>query len=673
MFFWVIQSLLGRSLLGGLAATSLSACSPALIHIQSSFSQFSFFSPWQSELGAGGTYSALWSSGQGGGGSVVNDGYGNTTVCATTTGVLSTNFPFGAHGTQDAYVARFNNTGGLEWTIQIAGGAGTDTNTYGCFSDNSNDGGIYLAAYTNTDYHALGVQNLFGLAGAQNALLFKINSAGMASSAGTVVWASQISAGTGYTTGLNGGMPDSSGNLVLVGSVNGTFLPLGNTVSYSTFSTSGANSFVSKISGSNGGLAWNSNIGGGGSANTVLQSITLDSSQNAYVIGTTNGMTVSTPTTSGSSSGQDIFTFKLNSSNGLESWAIQFGDGTGNILGGHGTGSYNNGPSIQVDSSGNTYVWGNAFATTTPTLTALGNASFSSTGGTNLDNDLFVARISAAGILAWTDRIQCGSNCASQFAQGNMGNRGGVFFSGNTTYLTGSTSGNTNGTIRGAGLGGQSVFFMILNSGALSTNILYTAGSLASLYLQGAVQDSLGHTILEGQANNEASLGGYQYGSNGNNDVFLISLDSLGNQIWLSQLGGGGGNPTGASIQTNSMSLDGSRNILVAGTYSPGTTGNFTFGNTVYGTTGGTGYNDGLILQVSPSTGYLNWYEQLGAGSGNNINLNTVWDSGGGIYVLGGITASTGNVFGGVGNLYGVSGNTNLLLSGISTQGPVQP
>jgi hypothetical protein len=258
---------------------------------------------------------------------------------------------------------------------------------------------------------------------------------------------------------------------------------------------------------------------------------------------------------------------------------------------------------------------------------------------------------------------------------GNNGSRESCFditldSSGNA-YCSGSTLSNF-GEGHGAGCGGvcglNDAFVMKLNSSGdliWLTHLGITTTAPGGInngdeFCYGVAADSSGNVYCAGYTNSgmgEANSGG------GNNDAFIMKLDTNGNILWLTQLGAtttaAGGNNTGNDF-CRDVSVDASGNVYCAG-YTTG----------ALGEAHGGGTNDAFVMKLDTS-GNILWLTQLGAtttaAGGNNAGddqcLDITVNASGNVYCAGSTTGAMGEVNGG-------GGNTDAFVMKLDTNGNI--
>jgi hypothetical protein len=346
------------------------------------------------------------------------DGLGNVYVSGHTQGSLAGP----NHGDYDAFVAKYDGGGGLQWTQQL----GTSQSDFGLGISADGLGNVYLSGETSG---SLGRPNL----GSSDAFVTKYDAAG------SLLWTRQL--GTSSRDENTTVSADGLGNVYLSGSTEG--------------SLGGANAgnkdvFVAKYK-ADGSLEWTRQFGT--SAGELSEAVSADGLGNVYLSGWTSGSLGGA-----NSGGVDAFVAKYDSA-GTMLWTRQLGtsleeysfdvsaDGLGNVyltgttdgsLGGAshgfrdafvakydgagnqlwtrqlGSDSNDGGSGVSADSLGNVYLSGE-------TGGALGGPS---DGGL----DSYLAKYDAAGNLRWARQFGPGQNDASEGVSAD--GLGSVFFSG---------------------------------------------------------------------------------------------------------------------------------------------------------------------------------------------------------------------------------------------------
>jgi len=297
-------------------------------------------SGWISQVGASGGHT----KGQG----IILDNIGNSYITGLTDVGLSGQVQ---QGNFDYFIAKYNGSGVLQWTRQV-GASGGDTEGNGISVDGS--GNSYITGFTNV---AISGQTKPG--GGQDYFIAKYNSSGV------LQWTRLV--GAGGDTEATGISVDSGGNSYITGftSVSISGQTLIGTYGY----------FVAKYD-TSGALLWTVLVGAiGGNINGL--GISVDSSGNSYITGTTN---VALPGQI-KQGNKDYFIVKYNSS-GVLQWTRQVGASGGTSLGW----------GVSVDASGNSYIAGDT------------NVALSGQALIGIQ-DYFIAKYDISGTLQWTREV----------------------------------------------------------------------------------------------------------------------------------------------------------------------------------------------------------------------------------------------------------------------------
>jgi hypothetical protein len=285
-------------------------------------------------------------------GNVYATGYTTSTNFPTTPGAFQTTFG----GGKDVFVTKINPTGSAPLVYSTYLGGNGDDQGYGIAVDSS--GNAYVTGYTfSTDFPTTpgGFQTTFP-GGRINVFMTKLNPTGSAPLYSTYLGGSGDDAGRGITV-------DSSGNAYVTG--NTTSIDFPTTPGAFQTTKSGcrfcSDVFVTKLNlTSSAPLIYSTYLGGSG--NNHAFGIAVDSSGNAYVIGTTSSTNF--PTT-------PVAFQAANLGSGLDAAFVTKLNPTGSaplvystFLGGSGD---DQGYGIAVDNLGNAYVTGATSSTDFPT------------------------------------------------------------------------------------------------------------------------------------------------------------------------------------------------------------------------------------------------------------------------------------------------------------------
>ena len=374
----------------------------------------------------------------------------------------------------------------------------------------------------------------------------------------------------GYALAVDGG-----GNVYVAGISDGTW---GTPVR--AFSGS-YDAFAAKLD-SSGNLTWNTFLGG--SDYDVGQALAVDGSGNIYVSG-------SSYTTWGSpvraySGNVDAFAAKLDSSGNL-TWNTFLG----------GSDRDDSGEALAVDASGNVYIAGFSGGT-------WGSPVRPFSGGVS---DAYAAKLDSSGNLTWNTFLGGSDYDGGQaLALDGSGN----------VYMAGSSHATWGSPVR-AFNGPYNAFAAKLDFGG---NLIWNT------FLGGSDGDNSGQALaVDGSGNvYVAGFCGGTWGSpvrafsSGNEDAYTAKLDSSGNLIWNTFLGGSDGDYGYA------VAVDGSGNVYVAG-QSDGTWGS---PDSAF-----SGTSDAYAAKLD-SSGNLTWNTFLGGGD-YDVGFALRTDGSGNVYVAG--------------------------------------
>jgi len=317
--------------------------------------------------------------------------------------------------------------------------------------------------------------------------------------------------------------------------------------------------------------------------------ITVDSSNNVFVTGTTYGE-LDGNTNLGQS---DAYVIKYSSS-GNRIWTRQAGSVLNDIV-----------TDIVSDNMGNIYITGYTYG---------GFDGNTYLGG---DTDAFLAKYDSSGTKQWTKQI---GTSALDYSNGIVCDTNG------NIYITGFTAGTIDGNVNP---GGNDIFFAkfdtfgnkqwIKQFGTLKNDVAYDIAidTMDNVYITGFTNSE-----LDGNANI------------GNNDIFLVKYDSLGNKQWTKQFG------TSTVDEGKKIVIDKYNNIYISG---------FT-----YGGFGGNsiGNNDNYLVKCDLQ-GNIQWIRQFGTIEYEGEETGISLDNQGNIYVTGSTPGGLdGNVCIGLSDIY---------------------
>jgi flagellin-like protein len=280
-------------------------------------------------------------------------GYAGSDITDDGLGAISGSYS----GLYEGFIFKFNSSGNYEWG-QWIGGASFDGIT-SISIDSSNN--VYVGGVVATNITDDGLGAISGTYSDNNeGFIFKFNSTG------GYEWGQWVGgAGTDSVSSISF---DSSDNMYVGGSSNADITDDGlGTISGNQSGES--EGFIFKFN-STGGYEWGQWIGGANGDS--VSSISIDSSDNMYVGGSSNADITDDGlgTISGNQSGEsEGFIFKFNSTGGYE-WGQWIGGANGDSV-----------SSISIDSSDNVYVGGYSNAVSDITDDGLGAISGNHSGG----------------------------------------------------------------------------------------------------------------------------------------------------------------------------------------------------------------------------------------------------------------------------------------------------
>jgi len=265
----------------------------------------------------------------------------------------------------------------------------------------------------------------------------------------------------------------------------------------------------------------------GTDVNEYGRGVTVDSSNNIYVTGSTYGG-LDGNTSSGSA---DIFLVKYNSS-GTKQWTQQLG-----------TSGHDLGFGVTVDSSDNIYVTGY----TSGELDGNTHSGYS---------DLFLAKYYDNGTKQWTQQL--GTTTSESW-------EGVTVDSSDNIYVTGNTDGGRDGNTSA----GYSDIILVKYNSSGTKQWTQQLGTSSSDQGFGVTVDSSDNIYVTGYT--EGGLDGNT--SSGGRDMFLVKYNSSGTKQWTKQLG------TSSTDIGYGVTVDSSDNIYVTGETDGGLDGNTSSGS----------------------------------------------------------------------------------------------
>ena len=213
-----------------------------------------------------------------------------------------------------------------------------------------------------------------------------------------------------------------------------------------------------------------------------------------------------------------------------QSFAVNFG-GQENDLG----------LNVVVDSLGNTYVTGFFRGTVN-----FGNGNITSAGFT----DIFVLKLDSAGAFQWV--YTAGASNADTGTGIALDSSGNVFITGAFTFTVDFGNGNITST------GNYDIFVLKLNSSG-EFQWVYTVGGTDADYASSLDVDSSGNLYITGYFKGTVDFGSGAISGRGNEDIFVLKLNSSGEFEWVFTAG------STQNDKGNAISVDANGNVVVTG------------------------------------------------------------------------------------------------------------
>jgi copper(I)-binding protein len=551
-------------------------------------------------------------------------------------------------GADDAFLVKYNSSGIAQWATKIAG-AGGDYG-YGVSVDIS--GNVYVGgAYDSspvTIFNAGGAS--FGTlansgSGTTDAFLAKYNSSGITQ------WVTRI-AGTTFDR-LFAVSVDGSGNVYVTGfyvsspvtifnAGGASFASLANSGNEDTFlvkyNSSGIAQWATRMSGS--GIDIGRGISAGGSGSVCV--VGDYTSPNPFVIYNSNGTSFGTLSGNGS---VDTAIVHYDTS-GTAQWATKIAGAGGDY-----------GYGVSVDTSGNLYVTGQYESISNPlTIFNAGGASFTTLTNSGND-DVFLVKYNSSGIAQWATRIAgAGLDSARGLSVDTSGNLyiAGTIGSGSNPLTIFNNGGASFGRLIPSGA--EDAFLVKYDSNGIAQWATKIGGSAAD-YGFGLSVDTSGNVYVAGQyASNPLTIfnnGGASFGTltnSGSDDLFIVKYDSSGIAQWATRIAGTVGE------QLFGVSVDGSANVYVTGSYQSSPLTIFNNGGASFGTLANSGSNDIFVIKYD-SSGIAQWATRI-AGSGNDVGRSISVDTSGNVYVTGQYASNPVTIFNQGGASFGTLTNS---------------
>jgi Beta-propeller repeat len=389
------------------------------------------------------------------------------------------------------------------------------------------------------------------LAGSGNVFITKLNATGTA-----LIYSTYLG-GTGVEDVGKAIALDSSGNAYVTGLTFSSNFPTTTGAFQTTYAGTAStyNAFVTKLNTDGSALVYSSFLGGSGGNGDAGYGITVDSSGNAYIAGTTTSSNF--PTTAGAFQttlvGTEVaFVTKVNSTGSALAYSTYLGYAASSGI------EVTTGSSVAVDSSGDAYVTGATDSAIFPTTAGAYQTALIGFG------NAFVTKLNPTGT---------GLIYSTYVGGGTDGGYGIALDSSGDAYIAGKTANSnfpvTSGAFQTTCTNGVYSTAFVSKLNAAGTALVYstclggtgtatTGGGAAGIAL-----DSIGDAYVTGAttvANFPTTTGAYQTTYGGDGNAYVSELNATGTAlVYSTYLGGSGGDAgTGIAVDSNS-------NIYVAG------------------------------------------------------------------------------------------------------------
>jgi hypothetical protein len=415
-------------------------------------------------------------------------------------------------------------------------------------------------------------------------------------------------------------------------------------------------------------VQWGARIAGTGTDSG--NGISIDGSGNVYVTGSYNSNPLTLYNSDGSafattlanSGGIDCFIAKYNTA-GTVQWGARIA-GTGTDVG----------ADISIDGSGNMYVTG--YYNSNPlTLYNSDGSAFATTLPNSGFTDCFIAKYDTAGTVQW------GARTAGAGVIGNdiyVDGSGNVYVTGyyNNSPLTLYNSDGSAFATTLANSGGNDCFIAKYNTAGTVQWGARTAGTLADQG-NGISVDGSGNVYVTGYYNNspltlynsDGSAFATTLANSGGNDCFIAKYNTAGTVQWGARTAGT------LADAGNGISIDGSGNVYVTGSYSsnPLTLYN-SDGSAFAATLPNSGSTDCFIAKYN-TAGTVQWGART-AGTSADIGNSIYVGGSGNVYVTGSYNNSPLTLYNSDGSAFATtllnSGSTDCFIAKYNTAGTVQ-
>ncbi|RYU78493.1 T9SS type A sorting domain-containing protein [Hymenobacter persicinus] len=367
--------------------------------------------------------------------------------------------------------------------------------------------------------------------------------------------------------------------------------------------------------------AWQAAIAAGqtGGNAPAMSATAADAAGNVYLTGSFQGTVVFGSLTLTSAGSEDVFVVKWSSAARSFVWALRAG-GPGQDIA--------NAIAVRGTSI---YIAGNFRGATA----MFGNSVLTNVTSNNLDPDIFVAKLTDTGPMAYFDWAKRAGGTESDYAHALAVNGSSVYVVGEFYSQAASFGATVLSNVSNNNFGGDVYVAKLLDQGT-STGFVWAqqAGGLDYDYGQGVVADGssvyvTGYFYSSAADFGTTTLTNANTASNNTTDAYVAKLTDAGSTAsfqWAQRAGGL------QNEYANAIGLKGP-NVYVTGTFESSTA---SFGSYVLANAAGTGTSDIFVAKVvdTGTTAGFAWAQQAG-GVGNDY-ANGIGISGTSIYVSGG-------------------------------------
>lgn len=382
-------------------------------------------------------------------------------------------------GESDIFVAKVNPSGTqLLYSTYVGGSLWDDNEDSGTAIAVNSQGQAYVVGSSgSSDFPTTsGVYQPTHQNG-QDVVVFKLNATGSG-----LLYSTFVGGAVGEDYGQSLAL-DNSGNVYVTGNTTSSDFPT-TTGAYRTTKPGGTwDGFVFKLNSTASSLIYSTFFGGSG--NDYGQSLGIDSSGNAYVVGYTTSTNF--PTTSGAyqttkpGGTNDAYVLKLNSSGSALSYSTYLGGSSDDYAWG-----------VAVDGSGNAYVTGSTTSTNFPTT----SGAYRTTAPTA--KNAFVTKINTTGTgLAYSTYL--GGSGVDVGQTVTVDSNGNAYVAGYTLSSNFPTTSGAYQTTYG-GAGANDVFMTKLNTAGSALEYSTYLGGSEEDYAYGIAVDTSNNVYLSGSA-----------------------------------------------------------------------------------------------------------------------------------------------------------------------------